>query len=231
MKDPFADLTDLLLADDSELKEQLDALFGDPVDFLDRESMKRIGFERGKGWSHFEGRLLWVLRHPALPHHLIKTFPLVGDGAPFSARLPLYLRRMGHARQLRAYIAAGGMDRVVVAEKRLYRLPSQFCDELAPYGRAVMVVDRFDLLDRRGCQEAYLQLDRESVRQLVELWVCVGGFEGLLQNMPITVDAKIALVDTQLGGHHKEPTPPRLLSLLTTEMGEYAVEVAKELGR
>jgi hypothetical protein len=216
-RDPFKNLAHLMAS--AELKEQLDQLFTDPVDFLDRESIEQIGFKpRERG-----GHLLWVLGHPSLPNHFIKTFPLVGDKAEFSVRLRTYLRRMKHARALREYVEAHQLERIVVARKQLYRLPDRFKDPSAPHGRAVMVVDRFDLLDRKQCHEAYLDLDRESVEQLIELWRCVGGFEGLLQNMPITVDGKIALVDTEKGAYHKALLPTGLLSLLNPEMASYAV--------
>lgn len=230
VENPFPDLEEYLLPDDSEVKGELDQLFVDPVDFIDRDSMGEIGFTAGERWGHWGGQLFMVVGHPSLPHHLIKATPFVGDTVDhYTTRLNFFLRRIRHARALADYIARHKMDRVVVARKWLYRLPPQFNDRLTPYGRVCMVVDRFDLLDRRTCHQKYRELDRESVRQLVELWVCVGNFEGFLQNIPLTIDGKIALIDTERGSGRLELVSKSFLDHLTPEMAEYARSVAQEL--
>lgn len=197
-KDPFPALAKLLMPDDHPIASALAELFTDPRDYVDRSAMEAIGWQRAEQPPATPLERFVVASHPTIPGYLVKCYALMGDrGRHYAKELPRLAGRVAHGRHLREVVEWAGLDQIVIPQKWLYRLPPQFADPLAPFGKVVLIAERLDLMPAEESEKIYIALDDERMLQILKLIVSVDGLDVWIANMPMTCDGKIAFVDTE----------------------------------
>ncbi|HSX22287.1 MAG TPA: hypothetical protein VLE97_05880 [Gaiellaceae bacterium] len=159
-------------------------LFPEAKMFDSRRSWRKRGFEIV---NDDDEREIMVAAHPGAPGLLFKKFT---NKVKASDQLANYRLRAEGAAELRKFIAAERLKRVIVPQKWVRELP-------AVRKTHVLVVERVDVLTRRETRKAYPNLDGATLR---ELCVVVREFRGLdsgARNMLLTRSGQIAFVDTE----------------------------------
>lgn len=220
----------LLLPDGHPVKEVLDRICRDPIDFLDGGALSRAGFFSADERVPQIGDEFMVFSHRELSGYLLKCFRPVGEWSTRSRyRLKSYINRVENSRAMRGYIEKRGFGRVAVPQKWLYHLGGPFATPEAPFGHYMVVAERLVLLPLAQSRRYYQTISAEALHQLVDLWYDHPWFEASLDNMPITETGEIAIVDTE----HSESRSPlslseALLRLLTSDGKRLATQIIEE---
>lgn len=181
----------------------LTALFRDPNMFDAPENWRRAGFKvEGEG----DPSDIMVASHPSMTGRLFKKY---NKAVSLKEQHENYRRRVKGADKLRAFITARRLSRLVVPQKQLHELPSEFShDGETAY---VLIVELLDLLKSSDSKRQYRRLDKEGLRQLC---MALRAFEGLdsgVRNIPFTSGGQIAFIDTERWDKEKK-TPLRHVS-------------------
>jgi len=168
----------------------LDALFHRASLFDSIETLKEAGFQIVRGST--KGRVA-VFGHPSLPGYLFKKF-LRDANRPYKKQLASYERRVKGARDLRAHLDALSIDSIVVPRKWLCELPPRFRHDGRP--QYVIVVEKYDLLERDDTKRRYRTLSTDTVRDLCTIFFRFERVDFAVRNMPFTPEGKIAFIDT-----------------------------------
>jgi hypothetical protein len=167
----------------------LKALFHDPNMFDSPSNWRRAGFKvEGEG----DPSNIMVASHPSMTGRLFKKYSRV---VSLKEQHENYRRRVKGADKLRAFITAGRLSRLVVPQKQLHELPSEFshADETA----YVLIVELLDLLRPSDSKQRYRELDKEGLRQLCTALCAFEGLDSGVRNLPFTRGGQIAFVDTE----------------------------------
>jgi hypothetical protein len=184
-----------LLPEDHPIKHKLDHLLADPEVLNSEESLKKAGFDLSK--SQRQANHVKVAKHRKLKHYLLKAYTndqLVEDESS------AFVRRV-----TRAQIIQEAIDRLgyhadfKVPRKWIYLLPHATfsCEQR----QCVLVVEDMHVFEDE--MNAFLWKNPQWVTQekLLALYTLLSE-EGLvgsiyLDNIPFSLDGKIALIDTE----------------------------------
>ena len=144
-----------------------------------------------------------VAGHRDARGYLFKKYPTAWRS--YSEQVELYHERVDGARVLGEHLEKHGVERIVVPRKWLCTLPSRHDVRGKP--SYVIVVERFDLLDRDESERLYRRIDRELLEQLCAILFRFRGLDFSVRNVPFTRDRKIGFIDTE----HVKLTKPRKL--------------------
>jgi hypothetical protein len=168
----------------------LDSLFHKKSLFDSIETLEEAGFQIVRGST--KGRVA-VFGHPSLPGYLFKKF-LRDANRPYKKQSASYERRVEGARALRAHLDALSITSIVVPRKWLCELPRRFHDGRRP--QYVIVVEKYDLLERDVTKKCYGALSKDTVRDLCTIFFAFERVDFAVRNMPFTTDGKIGFIDT-----------------------------------
>lgn len=207
-----------LLPEHHPIKHKLDRLLADPEILNSEESLKKAGFDLSK--SQHQANHVKVAKHRKLKHYLLKAYTndqLVGDES-FA-----FVRRVTRAEIIQEAIDRLGYGAYFkVPRKWIYLLPhATFSSEQR---QCVLVVEDMHVFDDE--MNAFLWKNAQWITQekLFALYTLLSE-EGLvgsiyLDNIPFSIDGKIAFIDTE---HvHVWPVPyNRLTRHLPKELCAY----------
>ena len=168
----------------------LDSLFHGKSLFDSIETLEEAGFQIVRGST--KGRVA-VFGHRSLPGYLFKKF-LRDANRPYKKQLASYETRVGGAHALKAHLDGLSIDSIVVPRKWLCELPRRFRHD----GRHqyVVVVDKYDLLERDETKQRYRAIPRDTIRDLCTIFFTFKRVDFAVRNMPFTPQGKIAFIDT-----------------------------------
>ena len=171
-------------------KVNLDSLFQRKSLFDSIDNLAEAGFQIVRAST--KGRVA-VFGHPSLPGHLFKKF-LRDANRPYKKQLASYERRVEGARALRGHLDALSIASIVVPRKWLCELPWRFRHDGRP--QHVIVVEKYDLLERDATKKCYAALPKNTVRDLCTIFFAFQRVDFAVRNMPFTTDGKIGFIDT-----------------------------------
>lgn len=180
---------------------------------VDHEKLFRKGdaLDSARDWSDAgfdilrgtEGKII-VASHKSARGYLFKKY---GKGfASCDEELELYKERVDGARFLKDHLAAHQVKKIVVPRKWLCTLPPQYDVRKKP--SYVIVVDRYDLLDRDESERRYRRIDKPTLKDLCRILFLFRGLDFSVRNVPFTRGGDIAFIDTE----HVKPTAKKKLS-------------------
>ena len=167
----------------------LDSLFHRKSLFDSVSKLDEAGFQIVRGSKD----RMTVFGHPSLPRYLFKKF-LRTVKHPYEKQLAKYKRRVGSARALRAHLDALNIHSIVVPRKWLCELPPRFSSGGRP--EYIVVVEKYDLLERDDTKRRYRAIPRDTVRDLCTIFFTFKGVDFAARNTPFTTGGKIAFIDT-----------------------------------
>lgn len=132
---------------------------------------------------------------------LFKKYPTAWRS--YGEQLELYEERVTGARLLKEHLETNQVENIVVPRKWLCTLPSRHNVRGKP--SYVVVVDRFDLLDRDESERLYRRIDRKVLADLCKILFLFRGLDFSVRNVPFTPDRQIAFIDTE----HIKLTKPK----------------------
>ena len=134
-----------------------------------------------------------VFGHPSLPGYLFKKFLRTVEHS-YEKQLAKYERRVGGARALRAHLEALDIHSIVAPRKWLCELPTRFRSGGRP--EYVVLVEKYDLLERDDTKKRYRRVSRDTVRDLCTIFFTFKGVDFAARNTPFTTEGQIAFIDT-----------------------------------
>lgn len=198
---PSADLLErmapLRLPEDHPVAKPLVQLLLDRAQFADFGSLVESGFclvERGE--KSYGGQLL-VVGHPELPGYVIKSYPMLGDRFSPYRRLQEYCSRCERSRRMARYIEKSGCRYLTVPKKWIYHLGGPFISQRAPNGYYLLIVEKMELLPLEEEKRWYLEQGELWIEELLKAYIELGGLDCHRENLPVTRDGKMAMVDTE----------------------------------
>lgn len=166
----------------------LKRLFTDPHMFDSAEDWHDAGF---KIVRDSENKIL-VARHKSADGYLFKKYT---NRIPLNEQLTKFKRRVEGARKLRSLIAEKHLRRIVVPQKWLRELPSEFSrGGVLSY---VLIVEKFPILDKNDSEYEHEEIDEATLRELcVVVYTCTH-LDFTARNAPFTKRDQIAFIDTE----------------------------------
>lgn len=214
-----------LIPDNHPLQEYLHTLFINPHMFKSAERFREEGFQVKLGH-----RKLMVGAHPATPQYLFKKFT---DAQSQIMQLKNYIKRIEGTKVLRECIKKHNFKHLIVPQKWLYKLPSQFSQKHTdePY---LLVVENMDIYDdwenpNGVARQLYYNMDIEILTELCIILHEVGGCDAYPRNQPFTRSGKIAFVDTEHVGKMKGHFIKHIVPALNQELQAYALALWMKL--
>ena len=168
----------------------LDRLFRRRSVFDSSDDMRDAGFTVIRESKHEK---VVVAGHRSAPGFLFKKF-LRDVSLSHEEQLAVYETRVNGARALRAHLEALQIQRVVVPRKWICALPARFRAGKKP--EHIVVVDRFDILDREESERCYKRMDEDQLRDLCTVFFTFRRVDFTASNAPFTPDGRIAFIDT-----------------------------------
>jgi hypothetical protein len=196
---------------------QLKELFVKPKMFDSVKSFDAAGF---KLIAH-SPRKIMSGSHKLVKGYLFKKY---NNAKPSKKQLKNYMRRIEGARLLRAFIEEHHFQHVVVPQKWLYELPSDFP------ARYLVIAEKLDLLSDDKTQRRYDHIDKTQLRELATVLFHFRGLNSTTSNLPFTEDGKIAFIDTERW-HHPKDYLRKIGDRLSKDRRSLAMDVFKELQR
>jgi hypothetical protein len=174
----------------------LQGLFRNPSMFNSYRDWRKAGFEvTGRG----EESNIMVASHPSAPGVLFKKY---SKKISLKKQRKNYQRRIAGAEKLRKFVAAQRLTKIVVPQKRLHELSSEFSRKDEP--AYVLVVERLPLLESTASKRLYHEIDRETLRQLCAVLLEFRGLDSGVRNVPFTSKGQVAFIDTERWDEHRE---------------------------
>lgn len=224
------ELSDCLLPDSHPLQEKLSDLFNDPRMFKTKKTFKKTNFHLlSKGM-----RKIMVASHPKLKGYLVKKF---SDFTSPDDQLINYLKRISGARALREFIKDNKLKHVVVPQKWLYPLPSQFSDPKTGNSTYILIVEDMDICSGNSSYHGetakkYAEIDNKILREICTIVYYFRGLDSAPCNMPFTHENKVAFIDTECWDEwDRQGFLSRIKRYLNAESRAYVMKVHEELKR
>ena len=173
----------------------LDSPINPAIDFLGLFSAPSM-FDSRRDWAaagftvfdrHDETRIM-VARHEAAPGLLFKKY----SRAVSVNQCKNYDARVEGAERLRAFIAEHNLKHVVVPQKWIIDLPSDF----GPCAH-VLVVEQLNLVHVNAIGKQYRAIDDAHLRELCLVLYHFRGLDSIIDNVAFTTDGKLAFIDTE----------------------------------
>ena len=183
------------------LEIDLDKLFSKSTTLDSARDWRDAGFEIMRG---DEGKII-VASHRSVRGFLFKKYERAFTS--YDEELELYEERVNGARLLKDHLDAHHVEKIVVPRKWLCTLPSR--DKARGKPTYVIIVDRYDLLDRDESERLYRRIDRKVLKDLCTILFLFRGLDFSLRNVPFTRSGEIAFIDTE---HIKLTKKKKLLS-------------------
>lgn len=219
-------LSSYLLPQEHPLQELLKPLFIDKRMFRSAKAFQYAGFNVTLGH-----RELLVGAHPSIPRYLCKKF---SDSISQSFQLKNYIKRIQGARVIDQYIKKHQFKHIVVPQKWIYALPSQFIDDRLRK-TYVLIVEKMDIYDWENpdgmARQLYYNMDKEVLFELCMILHDLGGCDGYPRNQPFTRTGQIAFVDTEHVGQMKGHFRKHIVPALNPELQKYALSLWDKLER
>jgi len=136
-----------------------------------------------------------VTSHRDAEGYLFKKYGS-NNSRSYDEQLEKYQNRIAGARILREHLEANRIDRIVVPRKWLCTLPDRF-DVRRGKPSYIVVVERYDILDRDRSKRRYREIDEDLLRELCTVLFKFRGLDFTPRNVPFTRDHKIAYIDTE----------------------------------
>ena len=170
----------------------LDKLFRRPSMFESARTWRKAGFEILR---ESEEKII-VARHRDVGGYLFKKYSSSNPRWSYDEQLERYQNRIAGARLLREHLEANQIDRIVVPRKWLCTLPGRF-DVRRGKPSYIIVVERYDILDRDRSKRRYREIDADLLRDLSTILFRFRGLDFTPRNVPFTRDHRIAYIDTE----------------------------------
>jgi hypothetical protein len=214
-------LAPYLLPEDHPVKHKLDKIFSKNSVLLNLKTLRNAGFLKAKPRPFTE---LIVTKHKKIPGYIFKLYL---DCQRYNHQKPeyqLWIQRIKGANKVRKTIAELGFDREFkVPKKWIYILSKTPCCEIGYYKKqTILVVEDMQLLTKENNDKKWGS-DQVSQGLLDHLYLILkktGLSDGAKpDNIPFSVDGKIAFIDTQ--SHHEKVKYHRLVKWLSKENKEW----------
>lgn len=213
----------LLLPTDHPAVKGLERIDFKLSDFADRGSLREGGFRLVEGSKRVHHDQIMVAGHPELSGYLLKSYPLLGDKISPYRRLLEYCVRCEKAAVVRHYIAEQRCRYLTVPSKWIYWLGSRSVSRRATAGYYLLIVEEMDLLSEEEAEVWYRTHCDGWVEEVLRLYLAMGGLDCNPENLPVTRDGKIALLDTEhVGWGHAERFPACFPKMIGQENKEQA---------
>ena len=137
-----------------------------------------------------------VASHEDARGYLFKKYSSSNSRWSYDEQLEKYQNRIEGARLLREHLEANQIDRIVVPRKWLCTLPDRF-NVRRGKPSYIVVVERYDILDRDRSKRRYRKIDEDLLRDLSTILFKFRGLDFTPRNVPFTRDHKIAYIDTE----------------------------------
>lgn len=222
------ELKDCLLPEDHPLQNQLQFLFQDPHLFASLHHLEQSEFHL---LSRNNSKIM-VASHPAIKHYLIKKF---SDIIPQHLQLINYVKRIRGARALKEFIYLNRLKHIVVPQKWIYPLPTQFSNPQTGERSYLLIVEDMEICSGKGqvkgqTAKRYNKIDKKTLRELCMVVYYFRGLDSGLCNMPFTHHNQIAFIDTECWDDwNREGFLSRVMPYLPQKRQKYALKVLREL--
>lgn len=210
-------LTPFFVTEDHPAKKHLDKIFSSDNILKNSETLKAAGFKvfGSKGWSKVK-----VLEHKKLKGYLIKAFT---DDQINKNEWEFWIRRIEGSIVTRNIIAFHQYENhFVVPKKWVYQVSRE--GESSAKKHFVLLVEKMNIFDQRGNHimwkgDAYIT--KERLDALYVILKEAGLLDSVyIDNIPFTLDEKIAFIDTEY--YFKWPVPYNsLIPFLSRKMQVY----------
>ncbi len=199
-------------------------LFVDPAMFDSFESFRSAGFEVK---TRSSANKIMVGRHPSTAGYLFKKR---ANHVSLDEQLTNYEHRLEGARRLKTFIAQHRLQRVAVPQKWLHQLPQSFSARLGtPLPSHVLVVERFEVLDKDEVARGYRHLSEAALRELCVVLFEFRGLDSSIRNMPLVEDGRIAFIDTEKWSTPRERYLGKIRDRLSKKQLSFVDDVFREL--
>ena len=175
------------MSDNAQLPPEIefDKLFSKGTTLDSIRDWRDSGFEIVRG---DEGKII-VASHRSARGYLFKKYDR--DFTSYNEEVELYKERVNGARVLKEHLDAHKVEKIVVPRKWLCTLPSRGKPSY------VIVVDRYDLLDRDESERLYRRIDRKVLKELCTILFLFRGLDFSVRNVPFTRGGDIGFIDTE----------------------------------
>lgn len=215
-----------LLPENHPLHQQLGNLLKNPKMFKSPLAFEQAQFKITKGH-----RGLMVGSHPAISQYLIKKFP---NTLSQEDQLKNFILRIESANKIRKYINKHNLKHIVVPQKWLYKLPSNFSKAIREEYSYILIVEKMDIFDGSNNPtgengKRYYNMDKEILKELCMVLHDLKGCDAWPRNQPFTRDGKIAFLDTEHLGKRKGDFVTHIVPRLNEDLKKYAMSIWKKL--
>lgn len=216
-----ASLEKYLLPVDHPSQEPLKKLFTERSIFDDRTPMRNAGFTF---FGHY-ARKLMVCTHPLLSNYVIKKFINI---IPLENQLDGYMKRLKGRVEILKYIEKMQFKHIVIPQKYLFELPANFSDPITHKKSYLLIAEKMNLCSTKETKEGYHQISKEALKELCLLLLKFRGLDSSLENLPITKEGKIALIDLDKWEEDRPEYLRRVMDELTRKNKKYAEKLKKK---
>jgi len=166
----------------------LKTLFSDRHMFTSREAWRTAGF---RVLDRSDNRKIMVAGHPSVPGILFKKY---STATTSKDQREHYAHRVEGADRLRTFVDKRLLKHVAVPHKWIFELPHVHSYRGPSY---ILAVEQFGLLTDAQTRAAYHSIDPDILRDLCTVLFHFRGMDSSSQNVPIRMDGRIALIDTE----------------------------------
>ena len=217
-----------LLPEDSEIMDTLNDIFGKSRVTLNKESMEKAGFSTGKAqeWSR-----IVVTKHPALPGYVFKIYLDDQDAKPDPRAQFFFEKRARGARLIQSYIDKHNLSHLFkVPKKWVYMLPeTKLPKKKYSFKNFILVEEDMQILSKDENKLAWKssQVTEDTLVALFHLLKDLGLLDcSKIDNIPFSIDGKIAFIDTETSGMDWVPYK-RLKKSLSPKMKRVWVDLTR----
>lgn len=217
-----------LLPEDSEIMGTLNDIFGKSRVTLNPETMVKAGFSTGKAqeWSR-----IVVTKHPALPGYIFKIYLDNQDAKPDPRAQFFFEKRARGSVAIQNYIDKNNLSHLFkVPKKWIYLLPETALPKKKySFKNFVLVEEDMQILSKDENKLAWKssQVTEDTLVSLFHLLKDVGLLDcSKIDNIPFSIDGKIAFIDTETSGMSWIPYN-RLKKSLSSKMKRFWVDLTK----
>jgi len=217
-----------LLPSDSEIMRTLNDIFGRTRVTLNSDTMLKAGFTTGKAqeWSR-----IVVTKHKALPGYIFKIY-LDDQGAKSDLRAQYFFeKRVRGSIAIQKYIDEKNLSHLFkVPRKWVYLLPeTSLPKKKYSFKNFILVVEDMQILNKDENKKAWKgsQVNKDTLVALHNILKDVGLLDcSKIDNIPFSIDGKIAFVDTETSGQSFIPYS-RLKKSLSSKMKHFWSDLTK----
>lgn len=219
--DAYNELLPYLMPSDHPAKKTLDRLFSSPDVLISDQALKKAGFKQigARGYSKAK-----ILKHKKLKKYIIKAFT---DDQEAVVDFAICKRRIDGSHVIRAVIDRHQLHHLFkVPQKWIYQVPRK--QESLQEKNFILIAEDMEIFDSRGnyiMWNGRAYITKEILDALFLVLTEAGLIDSVfIDNIPFSLDEKIAFVDTE--HFHKWPVPyGRLTCFLAKKLQFYWMDL------